>query len=172
MAGLIDLTGQRFGRLVVIRRAGVDTQGCATWLCRCDDGPSVTVSGVMLRRGNTKSCGCLHREALVGRNTTHGLTGHPLYRTWVTMHQRCENRRNKKFPDYGGRGISVCGAWSGPFGFASFLAHVSQLPHYGESGRSLDRVDNDGDYEPGNVRWATAAEQTRNRRPQRKPGHK
>lgn len=158
-----DVSGIRFGRLIAIlptRKAG-STRGLA-WLCRCDCGNLTIARASNLRSGNTASCGCFHMEQLVLQHITHGRSTSIIYRNWATMIQRCKNPKMHNYERYGGRGIKVCDEWQQSFEL--FYAHVSNLPHFGEKGRTLDRVDNEGNYEPGNVRWATATEQGRNAR--------
>lgn len=159
-----DLTGDKFGRLHVIRWVGVRGKGHHFWLCHCDCGNTIEVATSNLRGGQV-SCGCAKRDVLIARNTTHGLRKtHPLYTTWQTMHKRCRNPNNHKYPDYGGRGIRVCERWTGPDGFVHFASDMGDRPSLSHS---VDRIDNDGDYEPTNCRWATVAQQNRNRRPRR-----
>lgn len=158
MSKLIDLTGERFGRLTVIKQTENDKPYGTKWLCKCDCGNEVIVFSNNLRRGNTRSCGCLKLE----NQTTHDLWGTPIYRAWDNMRNRCYNKHYPGFKNWGGRGIIVCDEWKE--NFQLFYEYVSKLEHYGEPGRSLDRIDNDGNYEPGNVRWATRKEQTMNRR--------
>jgi hypothetical protein len=164
---LRDLTGQRFGRLVVEAPAAFRS-GCRWWRCRCDCGTVKEIRGPVLNRGEAKSCGCRKRD--IGRERTapggvmdgrrHGGWRSPEYRIWRGMKIRCCNPRSKDFPRYGGRGIRVCQRWLDSF--AAFLADVGPrpAPHL-----TLDRIDNDGHYEPGNVRWATRSEQQQNKRP-------
>lgn len=169
MGALKDLTGQKFGRLTVIERADSTKHGAARWLCKCDCGNDTVVIGDELRKGATRSCGCLAKETTSSRmkgctpyNKTHGKTGTLIYKEWSEMKRRCNNKNDKSYHNYGGRGISVCDIWQNSF--EAFYDNVSKLPHFGEQGYSLDRINNDGNYEPNNVRWATAKEQANNRR--------
>jgi hypothetical protein len=166
---LVDLTGERFGRLVVVERVPTDTKrGNARWLSRCDCGGSATSDGSDLRRGNVQSCGCLRHELVTARAfamlrhapITHGRTRTPEWNSWYAMKSRCVNRNLKGWKDYGGRGITVCDEWL--HDFQAFYDHIGPKPG---PGYSVDRIDNNGNYEPGNVRWATPLEQNHNRRP-------
>ena len=152
-----DLTGQTFNRLTVIERAENAKDGKARWRCRCSCGNEVVVVGKYLRRGTIQSCGCLWREKV----TTHGMSHTKIFGKWKTMLKRCENPKCVSYNNYGGRGIKVCERWHD---FQNFYNDVSHLPHFGEKGYTLDRIDNDGDYEPCNVRWADYKTQRRNTR--------
>jgi hypothetical protein len=161
---LIDLTGKRFGRLTVIERA--ENHGkLPMWRCLCDCGKEIKVLGCNLRTNHTQSCGCAQKDLVAKRSVTHGMSSNPLYAVWNTMRQRCTNPNNHKYSNYGARGVRVCEDWLNSFD--SFYSYVSKLPHFGEAGYSLDRIENDGNYEPGNVRWATMTEQNNNRRKRR-----
>jgi hypothetical protein len=124
--------------------------------CRCDCGKDHSV--LVTEWGKTQSCGCLRTEQLVARSTTHGHTGTSIYMTWGDMVNRCTNQTHARWVDYGGRGISVCDRWRK---FENFLADMGERP----SGMTLDRIDNDRGYEPGNCRWVSQSLQNRNRRP-------
>ena len=155
------MIGLRFGRLVVTAPAGRTKHGKPTWLCRCDCGSDHVVVGANLRSGNSQSCGCLQREEAGARALTHGHAAgvgvSPTYQTWTGMIQRCTNPERKHWERYGGRGISVCTEWAASF--ESFLADMGERPE----GTSIDRIDGNGNYEPGNCRWATPAEQEANK---------
>ena len=128
----------------------------AMFMCDCDCGAACEASIYNLRSGNTASCGCVRRELARKQRTTHGLSHTPEFQIWMGMLSRCSHD-----PDYGGRGVFVCGEWKGPNGFEAFFAHVGQRP---SSKHSVDRIDNNKGYEPGNVRWATSKQQARNKR--------
>jgi hypothetical protein len=167
MTARVAMMGRRFGRLVVEAEAPsrVEPSGkrASMWTCRCDCGDVVAVRGKCLRRGVTQSCGCLHRELLAQRFTTHGATKggqtSPEYRAWKEMLKRCYNPHVVYFKNYGGRGITVCQQWRDSF--QVFLADMGSRPG---KGYSVDRIDNDKGYEPGNCQWATRAKQSRNKR--------
>ncbi len=164
MGAVINLTGQRFGRLTVIERVTTNKPQ-AHWKCLCDCGNFVIVRGQSLREGATKSCGCFRQEASASRaskKTTHGMSHTKINGVWWAIIMRCFNPNYPSYKNYGGRGITVCDEWRNDF--TAFYEHVSKLEHFGKDGYTLDRIDNDGNYEPGNVRWATAKEQSRNRR--------
>lgn len=168
----IDLTGRRFGRLTVVRRVEdrVTPSGrrIAQWLCYCECGGQCVVQGWNLSRGLTRSCGCYAREQHVKRGQTMNLKhGHnrrkavsPEYQSWRSMIQRCENPNAYDYARYGGRGITVCERWRSCF--ENFLADMGPRP---SPQHTLDRIDPNRNYEPGNCRWATKAEQSRNVRP-------
>lgn len=160
----LELTGSKFGRLLVLSRAknkGIGTSAKAQWLCSCDCGQQTTVAGYSLRSGNTKSCGCLKVEASIVSgsrlNYRHGKTGSRAHSIWSSMLQRCHDPKHKSFPSYGGRGISVCDSW---MDFENFHADMGDPP----DGHSLDRKMNNEGYSKSNCRWATPTEQANNRR--------
>jgi hypothetical protein len=161
----IDLTGHVYGRLTVISRELNSPVGKTRWLCKCSCGTETVVVGNHMRTGNTKSCGCYHREhagRLGARNVKHGQAREgkrsPEYTAWYNMWSRCTNTNLAKWANYGGRGIRVCPEWRD---FVAFLKHIGPRP---APWMSLDRIDNDGHYEPDNVRWATRKTQNKNRR--------
>lgn len=154
---IIDLKGQKFGRLQVLSRALNSKAGHARWFCRCDCGRERVVQGVNLRSGNSKSC----RSCSTSQNNqTHGQSGTPLYRVWQAMIQRCENPNDKYYKNYGGRGIKVCPEWKKDF--TTFMTWA--LANGYEKGLSIDRINNDGNYESENCRFVPMARQSRNTR--------
>lgn len=154
----LDLIGQRFGMLTVESRLPSVNEK-ARWQCQCDCGASTTRSTGYLRDGRiqSQSCGC------APKHRTHGMTGTPEHRAWLSMIKRCESPSSTGFERYGGAGISVAPEWR--HDFLAFYAHMGPRP---SSDYSVDRIDSSGNYEPGNVRWATLAVQNNNRRPRRK----
>lgn len=163
----IDLTGQRFGRLVVIGRSLESKHGEATWLCQCDCGNTSIVRGSYLRGGNTQSCGCYGHELSVRgeRRRTHsgsrdGGKKRRLYRIWIAMKTRCYNHNSKNYKNYGGRGITICAEWL--HDFAAFRDWAMSCGY--QDDLSIDRINVDGNYCPDNCRWATRKEQRHNRR--------
>lgn len=154
MPKFLDLTGRRFGKLVVVERSvRTNKQRLRLWLCRCDCGAETFVAPGCLTRGNTRSCGC----GKVGGHG-HGHHGIPEYWVWNAMVQRCTNPKNECWSNYGGRGIKVCDRWRS---FEQFLQDMGKRPN---RRMTLERICNDGDYEPGNCQWATRVTQNRNTR--------
>lgn len=154
------MIGERFGRLKVLAFAGRVGRRL-TWQCHCDCGTIIAVRNDHLRGGNTKSCGCLQRENTKVANRTHGNHKAPEYGVWDSMLSRCRRETHKQYHDYGGRGIKVCARWDE---FAAFFANMGARP---SPTHTLDRIDNTKGYEPGNCRWATRVEQSRNCRKRR-----
>lgn len=156
----------RFGRLTVLHREAPTGREKGRWACECDCGQRRVVRGTSLRSGVTTSCGCLRDERLRvsrARQSQHlpfqGAASTPEYKSWMAMILRCENPRDPSYPRYGGRGIKVCASWSRSF--AAFWSDMGPRPSLD---MSLDRIDNEGNYEPGNCRWASKQEQQRNKR--------
>ena len=166
MSALIVMNGHRFGLWTVLRENGRDRHGQAFWLCRCDCGTEKNVTGGRLRRGESRSCGCDKPRMCAEANIKHGDSARGRmtaeYRTWSNMIDRCERPGNKQYRDWGGRGIKVCQRWRESF--AAFLADMGRKP---SPELSIDRIDNDGNYEPGNCRWATRLVQRHNQRRER-----
>jgi hypothetical protein len=155
-----ELVGQRFGRLVVVGDAGLNKYSQRMIRCVCDCGVTKEVLATGLRAGSSKSCGCLYRETRRTSARKHGHCGpenQKAYWVWKSMLARCSKPAHHAYADYGGRGISVCSKWQT---FEGFISDVGAPP----PGKTLDRIDNDGNYEPGNVQWTTRTAQNRNRR--------
>ena len=163
MANLIDLTGQRFGRLLVLERSDHKTYQLY-WICECscDKRTVLDVGGRYLREGKTQSCGCLQREWAKKKqllnHKTHGKTGTPEWNAWEAMRIRCKYPTTNGYTNYGGRGITICKRWDN---FENFLVDMGTKP---TPAHTLDRIDVNGNYEPSNCRWATVLEQNRNKR--------
>ena len=150
MTQRIDIAGQKFNMLTAIEHIeGV------LWRCVCDCGVEKSVASYPLRRGRIKSCGCSKSELLAARTRTHGMTKTPTYRSWLSMRRCCNEPSHPQYKYYGGRGIKVCERW---LKFENFLADMGERP----DGTTVDRIDGSKDYEPGNCRWATQAEQMNN----------
>lgn len=154
-----DLVGRRYVRLVVEELAGVGKGGVRSWRCRCDCGGGKVVSTARLNFGNVKSCGCLQRETrTAGHHRTHGMAKTPEWSIWCGVRKRCTNPACKSWPRYGGRGIRMCERWA-----KDFLAFYEDVGPRPSPAHMLDRIENEGHYEPGNVRWVTARASSNNR---------
>lgn len=154
----IDLTGHTYNRLTVIK-LNRQTEKRKYWDCICSCGKSTVTEGSKLRNGSTKSCGCYRTECITNYSITHGMAGTPEYGAWLSMKYRCFDKNGKSYNDYGGRGITVFQEWIDSF--ETFYAYLGNRP---SSKHSLDRIDVNGHYEPGNVRWTTQKTQANNQR--------
>lgn len=159
MPAAIDLTGRTFNYLTVLKLAarGGRSAGRRQWLCSCACGVTTIVATADLRSGNTSSCGCFRKQYVSEKSTRHGMRYTREYRTWSTMVTRCCNPNTRPFKNYGGRGIAVCERW---LDFINFYDDMGNQP----KGLELDRIDNDGNYEPGNCRWVTCSQNIKNGR--------
>lgn len=169
---LIDLTGRRFGRLTVIKRAGSMywSNGGAnpTWLCKCDCGNEKVVLGECLRKGTTVSCGCYKQEVDKARNYKHGASvtckNERLYHVWLSMRERANNPKCRAYKWYGAKGVKVCEGWKDYTTFREWAFDNGYNPNAEYGACTLDRIDPCGDYEPNNCRWVTMTVQLKNRR--------
>ena len=159
----VDRVGHSYGSLTVICRDGAtgDRKGIATWRCRCACGAETVVRGDHLSSGNTTTCGVCISKWHRMRRERHGQTNTPEYKIWVGIWARCTNPNTEGFANYGGRGISVCAEWES---FSAFRHDMGARP---SPVHSVDRIDNDKGYEPGNCRWATPSQQRLNQRKRR-----
>ena len=160
MSRHIELTGAKFGKLTVLKKAGINKHRQTIWQCICDCGENTKTTTYYLRSGHTTSCGCVQKNMLGNNTRKHGMSGTKTYSVWQHMLRRCLDSKDKCYESYAARGITVCKRW---LTFENFLADMGERP----AGLSIDRKNNNGNYEPGNCRWATPKEQSRNTRTNR-----
>ena len=155
-----DMTGKKIGRLTVVAYSHIGAGGKAYWECKCECGNTCVISGDKLRRGHTKSCGCLQRKMRKeGNHKTHGMSNTRIYRIWANMNERCSNPNSDMYYNYGGRGITVCEDWKKPENFISWANKTGY-----KDGLSIERIDVNGNYQPSNCKWITPKEQSLNQR--------
>lgn len=155
----IDIKGHRSGRLVAMERTeDKHSDGSSLWLCFCDCGSKIKLTSCQFKSKERVSCGCYRSEMAAQRQTTHGMSGSITYSSWISMRERVTNENSLHFDRYGGRGITICDRW-----LNSFEAFYSDMGSRPSLEYSIDRINNDGNYEPGNCKWSTDIEQARNR---------
>lgn len=160
MPSFIDLTGQKFGKLTVVKRAE-NVKRKVYWDCVCECGESKTIVSSSIIGGHTKSCGCLKAETIGNIRATHRMSNTTEYNSWRAMVERCTNQKYRYYHEYGGRGIKICDRWKS---FANFISDMGEKP---SPKHSIDRIDVDGNYEPSNCKWSSQSEQCKNRRTQK-----
>jgi hypothetical protein len=167
MPKALNLTGEKFGKLTVVKRTQNSQNGHSNWLCQCDCGNyKVVNSGQLRKRNGTRSCGCL-RKKIGDRTRTHGMTKTRLYSVWDKIKRRCLLENEPEFFQYGGRGIKVCNDWLGEEGFINFYNWAIANGYNEDASRgecTIDRIDVNGNYEPSNCRWVDMKKQSRNKR--------
>lgn len=165
MSSLVDLTGQKFGRLVVLGRGTQKYKGNAFWRCQCDCGSVVDVASNHLRSGRVQSCGCLGRENSAKSHTTHGGSHTRLYGVWACMISRCYTPSNTSYQRYGAKGVKVCDEWRKDFAAFQNWAMSNGYDETAKRGEcTIDRIDVYGNYEPNNCRWVSMSAQNKNKR--------
>ena len=172
-----DITGNRYGRLVVIKHDDDSPIGIAKWICQCDCGNVVSVKTGALKSGNTKSCGCLHRENFgemsrkMKAGTKHGGSHKRIYGVWKCIKRRTTDPNYKQYKDYAGRGITICDEWRDDFAAFRDWAYANGYDENAPRGKcTIDRIDNDKGYSPENCRFVDMAVQRMNQRPRKKKG--
>lgn len=177
MKHIINLIDKKFGKLKVIKYAGrkqSGTQFKTYWLCECDCGNKKDVCASELKNGHTISCGCFHKEMVGNLNRKHGLANKcgRIYDVWKSIKYRCNNPNNKSYKNYGGRGIRVCDEWQNDFmsfyNWAISSGYKEEKLPNGLNLLTIDRINNDGNYEPSNCRWVTNAENAKNKKRKQK----
>ena len=151
-----NLAGRRFGRLEALSKSGKNARNYALWLCRCDCGQQTIAASAELKKGRTRSCGCLRREVAADKFKSHGMSDTPAFKSWRSAKDRCSNKAHHAYGKYGGAGITMCPEWISSF--EAFYSCMGARP----SNTTLDRIDNSKGYEPGNCRWASKKEQSTN----------
>ncbi len=160
----LDIAGKKYGRISVIKKTGTSSNGKVLWECQCDCGKIIFCDGTRLKSGHTSSCGCLKRDymknpvAAISHGNSRGGKRSREYTAWKNMRNRCQNPNVNCYHNYGGRGISVCDRWNNSFEL--FLSDMGKCP----PGYSIERKENNGNYEPLNCHWASGTVQARNRR--------
>lgn len=165
MSKHVNLIGKKFGRLTVVQQVESkvynDGSKCRQWLCKCDCGGEKKVITKSLVTGRTLSCGCLHKEKIVEASLVHGMSKTRLHKTWRGILHRCYNEKASHYERYGGRGILVYPEWQGTSGFINFMKWAHNNGY--DDSLEIDRIDNDGNYEPSNCQWVTHKENCQNR---------
>lgn len=166
MPNKLNLAGKKINRLLIIKEVGKDQRGGILWECICDCENKVIVRSDSISNGHAKSCGCIQKEkaknGCIKRLTTHGQANTPEYNVWSHLKSRCLNKSDRAYKNYGGRGIKVCSRW---LKFENFIKDIGNRPN---KSLTVERINNDGNYEPSNCKWATRTEQALNTRRNKK----